>query len=243
MHDAMISKFAAATILVSLVMFGNEASADVPADGSELHIVPLESPPLRVPTPVYGAWFGLVGIAMDAPRAADDAAEISREATEKLSRSAPWQPTIVLAEIVESMLDQGGKYSLSLAENAAPIPGLSGDEYTFFGENWLRPIRQWHKEKTSSVQYSDIEPLDSEYVLEVAVSNYELTGSRFLLAVNVKVVDLASRNVLDSARKWKQFRTPSFEELLEGDAEAFKELFREKSHILVQKALVDLGLI
>jgi hypothetical protein len=192
---------------------------------------------------VYGAWFGLVGIALDAPRAAREAAEISQEATDRLNLSAPWQPTIVLSEIVESTLDQGGDYSLSLAENTAPIPGLSNDEYTFFGENWLKPIRRWHKEKNSSVQYPDVEPLVSGYVLEVAVSNYELTGSRFLLGVNVKIVDAASRVVLDSTRKWKQFQTPDFEELFESDAEAFKKLFRETSQILVQKALVDIGLI
>jgi hypothetical protein len=60
--------------------------------------------------------------------------------------------------------------------------------------------------------------------------------------VNIKIIELASRNVLDSTRKWKQFRSLSFEELFENDAEAFRELYRESSRVLVEKALADLGL-
>lgn len=229
-------------VMISVVIFGSVARAEIPEEGSTIHIVPLESPPLRVPGAVYGAWFGIVGIALDAPRATNEAARSSQEITEILNQSAAWQPTMILAESVGSVLDQAGEYPLSLSKQTAPIPGLSRTEYTFFGENWLKPIRRWGKEKTSSVDYSKIDSFGSDYVLEVAISNYELTGSRFLLAVNIKIVDLASREVLAASRKWKQFRTVSFEELFENNAEAFRKLYLESSKILIEKALADLGL-
>jgi len=242
MRHTAIRMSVIAGVMISIVMFCGFAQAELPKVGSTIHIVPLESPPLRVPGAVYGAWFGLVGIALDARRATNEAAKSSQEITENLNHTAAWQPTMILAEMVESILDQAGEYPLSLSKQTAPIPGLSSTEYTFFGENWLKPIRRWGKEKTSSVDYSEIDSFRSEHVLEVAISNYELTGSRFLLAVNIKVVDLASRDVLASSRKWKQFRTVSFEELFENNAEAFRELYMESSKVLIEKALADLGL-
>lgn len=207
--------------------------------GSRIHIVPLESPPLRVPTAVYGAWFGLVGIALDASRATKDAAAISQEASDLLNKTEPWQPTVQLAEYVEQALAQGTDHIPTIAADTAPVPGMETRNYTFFGENWLKPIRKWHREKTSSVEHFDIDATDVAYVLEIAISNYELTGSRFMLAVHVKIVDATSRHVLDSTRQWKQFRTPSFDELFENDAAGFRELYKVSSRKLIEKALAD----
>ncbi len=192
---------------------------------------------------VYGAWFGLINIALDASRATQDAAATSRIASEALGDSEPWQPTIQLAEYTQSVLALRGEYVASIAARAAPVPGMENKDYTFFGENWLKPIRQWHREKVSSVDFADFDPADADYVLEVAISNYELTGGRFLLAVNMKLVDPSSREVLASTRKWKQFRTPDFDELFENDAAQFRDLYEASSQELVDKALLDLELI
>ena len=229
--------------MLAILIPGIVAHADALLDGSQIHIVPLESPPLRVPTPVYGAWFGLVGIALDASRATEEAAAASQVASETLSQVENWQPTVELANYAKEILAERSELVPSVAAQTASIPGMSGRDYTFSGENWLKPIRKWHREKVSTVEYVDNGLLDSAHVLEIALSNFELTGSRFLLAVNVKIVDPTSREVVDSTREWKQFPSLSFDELFENDAAAFRELFEASGRKLIEEALVDLELI
>jgi hypothetical protein len=151
-----------------------------------------------------------------------------------------WEPTVELALEATRLLENARSFSVSTDSEIKPLPGVKRREATFYMENWMKPLRAWYNADRSPFSYPD-QP-DSGVVLEVGLSNYEMSLGLFTIQVMVKVVDPATGMVIANARKFSSTKIDELDSLFEDEAAAFKQLFREITAELVQESIDKLGL-
>jgi len=194
--------------------------------GRRIVIVPIEPPPLALPPflssaglfrdaqslswvegPVSGTGRGLAvvsGILLFAelPEATRKAAKRSRSLEEMLSRERLWCPTAVLAQSASELLAASSVREVVIVTNYQRLVAVQNRAMTWHMENWYIPISDWYNQKTSSFTYAMPESGRGEYVLEVGLSNYELSGGHLFIHVMVKLLDPSDGKVLGRARKF-----------------------------------------
>jgi len=174
------------------------------------------------------------------PEADAKSAAASQTIESLLDKDGIWEPTVELAQEATRLLENASSYFVSTDSKIRPLPGVERREATFFMENWMAPIRAWYNADRSPFSYSD--QLSSGVVLEVGLSNYEMTADYFFIQVMMKVVDPETGMVIANARKYSNTRFHDLDSLFEEDAAAYKQLFRDITVKLVQGCIDKLGL-
>ncbi len=224
-----------------------------------MHVVPIEGPPLSgldlsranlsgAELVVGGTTVGSSGLLIvggvlmmaSVPEANVKSAAASQRIESLLDIDEIWEPTVEIAEEAMRQLETASRYSVSVDSEIKPLPGVQHKEATFFMENWMAPLRAWYNADTSAFNYSDRS--SSGAVLEVGLLNYELSAGYLSIQVVMKVVDPASGSVIANARKFSFPKVRDVDSLFEGDAAAYKQLFRETTATLVQECIEKLGL-
>jgi len=258
-------KFSPCMLLVVTVLLEGCVTGSSTLDQSKaaslthVHVVPIEGPPLSgldlseailsgAGLMASGATVGsnslivVGGIAMITvlPAANVSSAATSLKVESLLDSDEIWDPTVELALEAVRQLEIASDYSVSADTEIKPLPGVERREATFYMENWMKPIRAWYNADRSPFSYSD-QP-DSGVVLEIGLSNYEMSLGLFSIQVMVKVVDPATGMVIANARKFSNTRIEELDSLFEDGAAAFKQLFREITAELVQECIDKLRL-
>ncbi len=246
-------------LLVGCVTGGSTLDQSKAASLTHVHIVPIEGPPLSgmglsranlsgAKLVAGGTTVGsnallVVGSVMmiaALPEANANSAAASQRIESLLDNDEIWEPTVELAQEATRLLENASSYSVSTDSKIKPLPGVERREATFFMENWMAPLRAWYNADRSPFSYSD--QINSGVVLEVGLSNYEMTADYFLIQVMMKVVDPETGMVIANARKSSNTRFHDLDSLFEDDAAAFKQLFRDITAKLVQGCIDKLGL-
>ena len=246
-------------LLVGCVTGGSTLDQSKAASLTHVHIVPIEGPPLSGldlseailsgaglmaggTTVGSNSMIVVGGVAMITalPAANARSAAASLKVESLLDRDEIWEPTVELALEAVRQLEIASNYTVSADTEIKPLPGVERREATFFMENWMAPIRAWYNTDKSPFSYSD--KISSGVVVEVGLSNYEMTGDYFLVQVMMKVVDPETGMVIANARKFSNNRFDDIDSLFEDDAAAYKQLFREITAELVQECIDKLGL-
>lgn len=246
-------------LLVGCVTGGSTLDQSKAASLTHVHIVPIEGPPLsgmglsRANLSGAGLVAGGTTVGSNAllvvgsvmmiaalPEANASSAAASQRIESLLDNDEIWDPTVELAQETTRLLENASSYSVSTDSKIKPLPGVERREATFFMENWMAPIRAWYNADRSPFSYSD--QLNSGVVLEVGLSNYEMTADYFLIQVMMKVVDPETGMVIANARKYSNTRFHDLDSLFEEDAAAYKQLFRDITAELVQGCIDKLGL-
>lgn len=214
---------------------------------SHIHIAPMEVPPLSG-TDLSGVSFpgaalpviGGVLVIAQIPKADAKSTAASKAVESLLDSKENWEPSVEIANETMRQLRTAGNFSVDISSKIKPMPGVQRREATAFMENWMAPIRTWYNRDTSPFDYSN--RLSSDAVLEVGLSNYELSIGRFIMQVHMKLVDPASGNVIANARSSSILRVRDLNGLFEHGGVGFKQLFRTTTRILVRDSIEKLGL-
>ena len=156
-----------------------------------------------------------------------------------------WTPTVVLANEVSDQLTANGIVAKNVP-GVKPIPGVDFRGVTTHMENWLAPIRSYYNYAGPVESYRDLASVQSLFVLEVSISNYEVFDEKLFVQVHLKLIDPRDRQVVGRVRASDVGNMPSVEPLdqvLANDASRFKEIFSETGRRLVGKSLIELGLL
>jgi hypothetical protein len=213
----------------------------LPAEFSGL---PAELPGLLAGSPVLPITI-IAGILVEMPAASKRGGEKSKSLQAALEAKQTWVPTVVLASEVQEQLAAGG-VNATLSPGVKPIPGVEDRSYTVFMENRMAPTRAWYNNTEPVSDYAALSSGQPTYVLEVAILNYEITGGKLLLQVNIKVIDPSNGHVIGRARAANPWRMPTVDPLDQAfadDGKIFKEVFANEGRKLVRECLTELGLI
>ena len=171
--------------------------------------------------------------------------DASRSYQTVLDTKGVWTPTVALADEVSKQLTACG-IAAYVAPGVTPMPGVEFRGTTFLMENWLAPIRA-HYNYTGPVQsYRSLASDQSIFVLEVSISNYEVSFGKLLVQMHLKLIDPRAEQVVGRVRSGNAFNTPSvkpLDQVLANDAARFKEIFSETGCKLVRQSLADLGFL
>lgn len=151
-----------------------------------------------------------------------------------------WAPTLVLAREAAEMLTAGGFKAVS-AEQYYPLPIAPGNRTANLAY-WHNAIRQWYNGDTSSVDYRSHAKERVDAVLEVGIGTYRIFESQTPLQVLVKLIDPATGQVIGRADADAYPVAGAAPNLLDHEAEKFKQLVTDVGAKLVRRGLADLGL-
>ena len=257
-----LTALAAALVAALVLAAGCVAPGFAPARedvrrATAVHLVALEAPPLGVPREFAHTLPGGVGflaspllvyntiaLLIDTPAAQRQAAADSAAYEAALQARGCWSPTLALAEEARAQLAARG-LAVSVAPTMKPVPGVRDRRYTLLMENWLAPLRAWYNDRAPVADYAGPAGRPPQYVLEVAVANYELVDARLLLAVMVKLIDPADGRVCGRARAATDLaQMPRLDPLapaFAGDASRFRQVVTEAGRELVRDCLTQLG--
>jgi hypothetical protein len=218
-----------------------------------IRVVALESPPLEVPSQmkmfapqIPGAFLiSNILVLSQIPTAASAAAgpmgQESELRSKILNNQGLWEPTVVLSEEVENQLSAAGR-PVVRSPKIQPIPGITERDYTYFGENWLAPIRQWYNAEKSIYNYVAHQVSGNESIIEVALINYSVgIDDHLLLQVMVKLVDPLTGKTIGKARASANPHLAA-KTAFRDNGKIFKQVFRETGSDLVHQCLKKLGL-
>ena len=241
------------TALVAGCVAGNSTlNQSKAASLTHIQIVPIEGPPLSgldLSSVGGGQAIGSSGLAMlggvlmlvDDPEADARSAAASQSIGSLLDKNEIWEPTVEIAKETLRQLETASSNSVSVNSEVQPLPGVKRKEATLLMENWLVPIKDWYNMDITPFSYS--EQPSSAAVLEVGLSNYELSGGRFFIQIMMKLVNPASRLVVANARCYSYPEVGDVEKLFEGDAAGYKQVFRKTTAALVAECIEELGLL
>jgi len=131
---------------------------------------------------------------------------------------------VVLAQCASNLLAASSARDVVVVTNYQRLPGVKNREMTWHMENWYVPIAGWYNQTKPPFTYAEPEVGRGDYVVEVGLSNYELTDGRLLVHVMVKLVDPAEGKVLGRARKFAMPSTGRMENLFAKDGSATMSL-------------------
>jgi hypothetical protein len=232
-------------------------------------VVPMEAPPLEVFLPSFTnnlpvaasatmTWVpdraihtaGKVGVMvfgifmlLDMPETARRSAKIAESLDNVLDSKDAWIPTIVLSEEAVGQIARQGTQTAILERKFRKYPGITNRERTFFGENWMAPMRNWYNQEQSPYDYKAHADQGADAILEVGLLNYSLYRDSLIVQVMVKLVDPSSGKVLGRARDFDLAKLSKTDNLFEDDAQCFKELFAETARKPMIENLRYLGLL
>jgi hypothetical protein len=249
-----------ALLLVFILVTGCVSPAIAPprdemARVKAVRIVPMEAPPLGVPlefrnllpniaSPVLV--YNTIAVLVETPAAQGRSAEFSSSFQASLEAKGSWMPTRVLADEVRAQLNALG-IAASVESEVRPIPAVKERGYTLLMENWMAPIRAWYNDTKPVTDYAGLTLEQGQYVLEVAVSNYEIYDGKLLMSVMMKMIDPSSGRVRGRARALrdpaKLPQVAPFDKSFSNDAVRFKAIVAAEGQTLVKACLTQLGLV
>jgi len=200
--------------------------------------VPVGSPGGAV---VLGIVYGIFWL-MDLPEKAKHSAKLADSMESILDTEETWIPTVVFAQEAGKQITTQGKHEVTVVQNVQKFHDLVNRERTFWGENWMKPIRKWYNEKKSQVDYKSLKNQQIDAVLEVGIWQYELWENKIKLGVMLKLVDPMSGRVLGRARnyEWPQQKTNG---IFENYGKEFKDIFGALGAKLITNNLKHIGLL
>ena len=188
-----------------------------------------------------------------------------------LNKNEIWEPSNEVAKIMKHHLETVGNYSITIAPDVEPLPGVESWEVGIkkMNWNWTIPVKNWYNEDTSSIDY--MEQPNSDIVMEVSTPEnslyFELIGGvpvyngssssdRYTLWISMKLVDTASRTVLANATcvglwppKLNFLEGLGFgkiqlnrNSLFANGGSVFKEIFHSTAKIAIPECIESLGL-
>lgn len=226
-----------------------------------VRLVALEPPPLEVPSQMHvfdlfppqlpHVFFAISMVAdivvlYQVPAATKEwAGPLGQESelrSKVLNNQGLWEPTLELCKEVEKQLSSERR-SVVISPKIQPIPGITDRSYTYFGENWMAPIREWYNAEQSNYDYVTHQASGNEMILEVALINYSMgIEDHLMLQVMLKLVDPLTGKTLGRARAWANPQL-SANSAFEDNGKLFKQVFSEKGSDLVHQCLKTLGLL
>jgi len=164
-----------------------------------------------------------------------------------------WEPSNEVAKIMKHHLETVGNYSITIAPDVEPLPGVESWEVGIkkMNWNWTIPVKNWYNEDTSSIDY--MEQPNADTVMEVSTpQTWNITsdsgGSRYMLWISMKLVDTTSRTVLANATCvgcWPPTRD-FFGRICfnksKSQLSSVKELFRKTAALAMPACIKSLGL-
>jgi hypothetical protein len=230
-----------------------QVPAGPPSTGSRVHVVPLESPPLVVPSgggglfitapgqPAFGI-FNVLQIAAGMPGAIQRSAEATRALDAELRGASGWEPTRVIADLVRERLEPGGA-SVTIGAALKPVPGVGKVEVHMMSNQWIQAVRAWHEDNTPVADYAHLaaDGLPAQ-VVEVAIRHYELTAGQLFLGIDMRVVDAQTGRVVGRSF---EYSLSSLEPVKDSFAEGglrYKALFAAQARQLSDRCLAAMGL-
>jgi len=182
-----------------------------------------------------------------------------------------WEPSNEVAKITKHHLETVDNYSITIAPDVEPLPGVESWEVgkRKMNWNWYIPVKNWYNEDTSSIDY--MEQPNSDIVMEVSTPEnslyFELRGGvpvyngssssdRYILWISMKLVDTASRTVLANATcvglwppKLNFLELHGFgkiqlnrNSLFANGGSVFKEMFHKTAELAVPECIKSLGM-
>lgn len=224
-----------------------------PLAGSRLHVVPLESPPLIVPSSGGGLFiisagqpaigiFNLLQLAAGMPDAVQRSAQATRALDDELRGASGWEPTRVIANQVRERLEPGGA-SITMDAALRPVPGVGTATVHMLSNQWIQAVRAWHQDDTPVPDYArwgaDGVPTR---VIEVAIRHYELTAGQLFLGVDMRVIDAQTGRIVGRAFEYSLSSLEPVQDSFRNGGMRYKELFAVQARQLSDKCLAALGL-
>jgi hypothetical protein len=227
--------------------------AGPPSAGSRVHVVPLESPPLVVPSgggglfiiapgqPAFGI-FNLLQIAAGMPGAIQRSAEATRALDAELRGASGWEPTRVIADVVRERLESGGA-SVTIAPGLRPVPGVGKVEVHMMSTVWLKAVHDWQRDNTPVADYASLaaDGMPAQ-VVEVAIGHYELTGGQLFLGIDMRVVDVQTGRIVGRAFERSLSSLEPVKDSFADGGLRYKALFAAQARQLSDRCLADMGL-
>ncbi len=225
-----------------------------PTAGAFLHVVPLASPPLIVPSsggglfiisagqPAFGI-FNLLQIAAGMPDAIQRSTQATRALDAELRGASGWEPTRVIAELVRERLERGGA-SVTVDAALRPVPGLGTVEVHMMSNRWIQAVRAWHEDSTPVMDYTRWAAGDRPTrVVEVAIRHYEMTAGQLFLGIDMRVVDAGTGRVIGRAFEHSLSSLEPVQDSFAAGGLRYKALFAAQARLLAERCLVDMGLV
>lgn len=228
-------------------------AAAPPAAGSRVHVAPLESPPLIVPSSGGGLFviaaghpalglFNLLQIAAGLPDAVQRSAEATRALDAELRGASGWEPSRVVADLVRERLERGGA-SVTVDATLRPVPRASTAGMHMLSNQWIQAVRAWHEDNTPTADYAHLAADGgSVLVVEVALRHYELAFGELFLGIDMRAVDARTGRIVGRAF---EHTLSSLEPVRDSFAEGglrYKALFAAQARQLAERCLADMGL-
>ena len=250
-------------IFLTALMTGCVTSSSVLNDSiaaslTQIHIVPIEGPPLSgrdLSGGLSGAELvagatttgsnalllaGGILMLMEVPEANLRSAAASENIESLLDRHEIWEPTAEIAKETMRQLETASNFPVTASLDVKPLPGVKRREATLFMENWMAPLRAYYNMGSTPYNYSEQPSYGA--VLEVGILNYELSAGYFLVQVTMKLVDPATGAVMANTRKFSNSKIGDPDRLFDDNAAAYKQLFRDTTKALVTECIDNLGL-
>ena len=261
----------AAVILNGCVAASIEPSPGQIADIQKIAIVAIESPPLSAPSlptsagqPVFpmnvaimvsspsktlrvggAAMIAVYGILMFVESGAfgGGSTQPAIPLEEVLNRSDAWMPTVGLAGETATQLRVGGGVDVEVVDGYLALLRIADRSRTYLMENWMAPIRAWYNEDESSFDPVHLSNKNTDAVVEVGISNYEMLRGGLLIQVMFKLVNPTNGRVLGRSRNHVLAKTPPNDILFGNEGRNYKEFFAKTTRDLIAANLGELGLL
>lgn len=152
-------------------------------------------------------------------------------------------PTVELARETAAQLRAGLGVNVDVIDGYLALPGIEDRSRTFFMENWMAPIRAWYNEDQSSFDYVQLPNKNTDAVVEVGISNYEMLRGGIVIQVMSKLVDPTNKRVLGRSRNHVIEKIPPIKVLFGNEGQNYKEFFAQVTRDLIAANLKELGLL
>ncbi len=249
---------AAAVVLSGCVAGDVKVDSNRKASIRQIAVHPVEPPPLVVPTNFTlnmerlkgfldigpgGLIVGGVAIAIQGESVSQEAQDWESYAS-RLESTQIWQPTKIVTQQVESHLKGRNLYDVQIL---LPMTKLFvGDKRELGPLSAYGPVLSWYNGDQAA---SGSLTADTDVVVEVGLTGYEIAQGQFCVAVSLRAVDPGTGEILGRARAisvnsttWKCPLVPHMESLFANEAQRFKALFTNITERLTDEALRQLGL-
>ena len=232
----------------------------------KIAVVPMESPPLEIsphfssdrifekkpitataasldPTGIVATIAFGIYMLVELPEEIKRSAKIANSIESIIDSGEVWIPTVIFARETAKQIAVNEKHNVVLIHNVQKYNDLVDRERTFSMQNWLKCIRSWYNEETSQFNYKSFKDQKIDAVLEVGIGSYGIPRKdEIVLMVMLKLIDPMSGQVLGRARSC-EFQEQNTKEILDNNAQRFKDVFSDLGAKLISKNLKNIGLL
>jgi hypothetical protein len=155
----------------------------------------------------------------------------------------PWDPAVALAEDAAEMLRQDPAHKDVRVNQAVELPGVESREWTWHGENWMKPRRAWYRRNDSLVDAGATKELNTDAILEIAAGPVEVGRESLYLHVALKLISSSTNEVLGRSNCVDFVETAPLEDLFQNQGQLFKSIYGEISDRILDQCMRKAGLL